>query len=258
MKLLLNLCFLLIVCVNDLFPQDSSNVVNGYVPRYLDENATFENQIVRDNSFVNFGVTPLNYYHLKNDITTGDNFIGFGGISLGYYYTYADGHYLNFSFSYDYLDGGNTLSGNHFDNVVYSKLSAVPIDPEKYYRRKDLTNYGFSLTENVVYSNLVFSFGLVYCISTYTFEYQSKDYGATWVEYLGESAYASLNPIIGVQYAFFNNFGVELMMHYSGKTFRERGYHRDRQLSMLLNINYRLPLQRKKVTFKDGEYKLTY
>ncbi len=154
------------------------------------------------------------------------------------------------------------LFGDNFDNVRMDML--FESDNYKGYSssfEKKIEDFYVSLTENIAYSDFILSFGLQFDLSFYNYNYKYITAG-TWGNHSYNNFYSqgeefivsSLGPSLGMQYCFYDNFAVEMQMCCAAITTKANRVERDYQFSLNLGINYKIPLQKPKLKYIDGQY----
>ncbi len=252
------ICFLAIPTL--LFSQDTISVDQAYKPREIRQHKNVEKSLTPGQSFLSIGYMPLNYYRFTNSFTDGDNMMGYLGFNLGWALCHTKGHFLNFSLGYDEMSKDNMIVGNNVDNIdIFSIFNSDMYINQPYVLGKDFANFYIAITENIAYDNLIISYGLAYAYTSYRFLYDYSDrfdnsYWQNGKRETIESVYASIDPMFAVKYYFFKNFGVELQFKFAGLEFKTRSQDRDSQFSINLGFNYRIPLQKTKIEFRNGSY----
>ncbi len=224
--------FLLVLMPTLMYSQNNDSA-SHYTPREIKTLESFEELVKPGHQFFAIALMPFNYYNYSDEISTGESLAGFLGFNAAYYLGHSDGRFLKFGFG---------VSGMTENTMIFGKSFTY---------EKQLTDFQLTISENIAYKDLVVSFGLTYNLTKYRYYYQ---YYTSYSSSTKRYRIGSLGPIVGMQYCFFDNFAVEMQMIYSAIHLASNSSDRDYQFSLNLGINYKIPFQKPKLKFIDGQY----
>ncbi len=249
--------FLLVLMPTLMYSQNNDSA-SRYSQQEIKKIEMFKDLLAPGKDFFSIGIMPFNYYSFKDIISEDEDLAGYLGFNLGYLYAHNNQWFMTFGFSFATMSPNTMYFGNSYDNMDISYL----FDNDDYIGapskiEKSFTDINLYLTENIAFKKVILSFGLSYTATRNKIIYSFWDGGINHQISSREtqrSVYNSISTVFGLQYCFLKYFGAEMQMRYAIKEISNTGLPKDNLISINLGLNYKIPLQRPELKYKNGQY----